>query len=172
MKISDSHHCWCQNHWRTGIPNLVCKCRYTCLEFHQNESYWISAILWPRKMFYKPNFPFSMTIHGFMTFLLLHFVSSKGDRREQWQEGQKWAATASALSLKLMKFCFREKGGHTNGQIEQSCAINWGIQWNAAANTIITKEKNLFSFKSILKFMRFPRYIIGALILIGWLYKV
>jgi len=52
----------------------------------------------------KPsNFPFSLTIQGFMTFLLLHFVSSKGERREKWQQGHKWAAAGSALSLKLMK---------------------------------------------------------------------
>ena len=77
----------------------------------------------------KPsNFPFSMSIHGFMTFLLLHFVSSKGERREKWQQGHKWAAAASALSLKLMQFSLRGRGGHTNGQIEQNCAINCGIQ--------------------------------------------
>ena len=72
--------------------------------------------------------PFSMRIHGFMTFLLLHFVSSKGERREKWQQGHKWAAAASALSLKLMQFSLRGRGGHTNGQIEQNCAINCGIQ--------------------------------------------
>ena len=77
----------------------------------------------------KPsNFSFSMSIHGFMTFLLLHFVSSKGERREKWQQGHKWAAAASALSLKLMQFSLRGRGGHTNGQIEQNCAINYGIQ--------------------------------------------
>ena len=47
--------------------------------------------------------PFSMRIHGFMTFLILHFVSSKGERREKWQQGHKWAAAASALTLKLIK---------------------------------------------------------------------
>ena len=47
--------------------------------------------------------PFSMRIHGFMTFLLLHFVSSKGGRREEWQQGHKWAAAASAPTLKLIK---------------------------------------------------------------------
>ena len=63
----------------------------------------------------KPsNVPFSMRIHGFMTFLLLHFVSSKGERREKWQQGHKWAEAASALSLKLMQFCLIEGGGHTN----------------------------------------------------------
>jgi len=44
------------------------------------------------------NFPFSMSIHSVMTFLLFHFVSSKGERREKWQQGHKWAAAASALS--------------------------------------------------------------------------
>ena len=72
--------------------------------------------------------PFSMRIHGFMTFLLLHFVSSKGERREKWHQGHKWAAAASALSLKLMQFSLRGRGGHRNGQIEQNCAMNCGIQ--------------------------------------------
>ena len=120
-----------------------------------------------RKKFYKPNFPFSMTIYGFMTFLLLHFVSSKGERREKWQQGHKWAEAASALSLKLMQFCLIEGGGHTNWQIEQICAINCGIQWNAT-NKSITKYENLFGVKSIFEsIQRFARYRIGALILIG-----
>ena len=111
--------------------------------------------------------PFSMRIHGFMTFLLLHFVSSKGERREKWQQGHKWAAAASALSLKLMQFSLRGRGGHTNGQIEQNCAINCGIQWNAT-NKSITKYENLFGVKSIFEsIQRFARYRIGALILIG-----
>ena len=116
----------------------------------------------------KPsNVPFSMRIHGFMTFLLLHFVSSKGERREKWQQGHKWAAAASALSLKLMQFSLRGRGGHTNGQIEQNCAINCGIQWNAT-NKSITKYENLFGVKSIFEsIQRFARYRIGTLILIG-----
>ena len=72
--------------------------------------------------------PFSMRIHGFMTFLILHFVSSKGERREKWQQGHKWAAAASALSLKLMKFFIRRRGLHTNGQINQKCALDFRIQ--------------------------------------------
>ena len=108
-----------------------------------------------------------MRIHGFMTFLLLHFVSSKGERREKWQQGHKWAEAASALSLKLMQFCLIEGGGHTNWQIEQICAINCGIQWNAT-NKSITKYENLFGVKSIFEsIQRFARYRIGALILIG-----
>jgi len=35
--------------------------------------------------------------------LLLHFVSSKGGRREEWQQGHKWAAAASEPTLKLIK---------------------------------------------------------------------
>ena len=31
-----------------------------------------------------------MTISGFVAFLLPHFVSSKGERREKWQQGHKW----------------------------------------------------------------------------------
>ena len=116
--------------------------------------------------------PFSMRIHGFMTFLLLHFVSSKGERREKWQQGHKWAAAASALSLKLMQFSLRGRGGHTNGQIEQNCAINYGIQWNAT-NKSITKYENLFGVKSIFEsIQRFARYRIGALILIGRLWII
>ena len=116
----------------------------------------------------KPsNVPFSMRIHGFMTFLLLHFVSSKGERREKWQQGHKWAAAASALSLKLMQFSLRGRGGHTNGQIEQNCAINCGIQWNAT-NKSITKYENLFGVKSIFEsIQRFARYRIEVLLLIG-----
>ena len=71
--------------------------------------------------------PFSMRIHGFMTFLLLHLFPQK-ETGEKWQQGHKWAAAASALSLKLMQFSLRGRGGHTNGQIEQNCAINCGIQ--------------------------------------------
>ena len=38
----------------------------------------------------KPsNVPFSMTIQGYLTFLLFHFVSSKGEIREKWQQGHK-----------------------------------------------------------------------------------
>ena len=97
----------------------------------------------------KPsNFPFSLSIHGFMTFLLLHFVSSKGERREKWQQGHKWAAAASALSLKLMKFFIRKRRGHINGQNQRNCAINHGIQENAS-NKNITKYKNLFGVKRI-----------------------
>ena len=77
----------------------------------------------------KPsNFPFSMSIHGFMTFLLLHFVSSKEERREKWQHGHKWAAAASAPSLKLMQFFIRKRGWHTNRQINQKCALDFRIQ--------------------------------------------
>ena len=72
--------------------------------------------------------PFSMRIHGFMTFLILHFVSSKGERREKWQQGHKWAAAASALSLKLMKFAIMERRVCQNGQIHQNCALDFGIQ--------------------------------------------
>ena len=113
-------------------------------EFHQNESCRISAIdmgksfinqkvlfLYKNNLLFseKPSkIPFSMTIQGFMTFLLLHFVSSKGERREKWQQGHKWAAAASALSLKLMKFFIRKRGGHTNGQINQKCALDFRIQ--------------------------------------------
>ena len=63
-----------------------------------------------------------------MTFFLLHFVFSKEGIRGEWQQGHKWAAVASALFLKLMQFSLRGRGGHTNGQIEQNCAINCGIQ--------------------------------------------
>ena len=53
---------------------------------------------------------------------------------------------------------------HKNGQIEQNCAINCGIQENAS-NKNITKYKNLFGVKSIFKsIQRFARYSIGALI--------
>ena len=77
----------------------------------------------------KPsNVPFSMRIHGFMTFLLLHFVSSKGERREKWQQEHKWATAVSALSLKLMQFFIRKRGGQTNGQINQKCALDFRIQ--------------------------------------------
>ena len=47
-----------------------------------------------------------------------------------------------------MKFYTRKRGGHINGQIEQTCAINCGIQGNAF-NKDITKHKDLFGFKSI-----------------------
>ena len=116
----------------------------------------------------KPsNFPFSMSIHGFMTFLLLHFVSSKGDIIEKWQQGHKWAAAASALSLKLMKFAIMERRVCQNGQIHQNCAINCGIQQNGSNKNTI-KYKNLFGVKSIFESIhRFTRYRIEALILIG-----
>ena len=71
--------------------------------------------------------PFSMRIHGFMTFLLLHFVSSKGERREKWQQGHKWAAAASAPTLKLIKKMRSGREVLENGQIHQICAINCGI---------------------------------------------
>ena len=53
---------------------------------------------------------------------------------------------------------------HKNEQICQKCAINCGIEGNAS-NENITKYKNLFGFKSILKFIqRFARYRNAALI--------
>ena len=82
------------------------------------------------------NFPFSMSIYGFMTFLLIHFVSPKGERKK-WQQGHKWAAAASALSLKLVKFFIRKRGGHRNGQIDQNSTINCGIQGNAKVSSNI-----------------------------------
>ena len=69
-----------------------------------------------------------MTIHGFMTFLLLHFVSSKEERIEKWNQRHKQAAAAFALSLKLMKFSIRKRGGQKNGQINQKCALNSILQ--------------------------------------------
>ena len=65
-----------------------------------------------------------------------------------------------------MQFSFRGRGGHTNGQIEQNCAINCGIQWNATNKS--TKYENLFGVKSIFESLqRFAIYRIGALILTG-----
>ena len=108
-----------------------------------------------------------MTIQGFMTFLLLHFVSSKRKRRGEWQQGHKWAAAASALSLKLMKFAIMERRVCQNGQIHQNCFINCGIQQNVSNKNTI-KYKNLFGGKSIFESIhRFTRYRIEALILIG-----
>ena len=53
---------------------------------------------------------------------------------------------------------------HKNEQICQKCAINCRIEGNAS-NENITKYKNLFGFKSILKFIqRFARYRNAALI--------
>ena len=73
----------------------------------------------------------------------------------------------SLLYLKLMKFFIRIRGGHRNGQIEQNCAINCGIKWNAT-NKSITKYENLFGVKSIFESLqRFAIYRIGALILTG-----
>ena len=41
-----------------------------------------------------------MSIHGFMTFLLLPFVfSSKGKKREKWQQGHKRAAGSSLCPI-------------------------------------------------------------------------
>ena len=61
----------------------------------------------------------------------------------------------------------RKRVGHRNGQIEQNCAINCGIQGNKCKKDI-TKHKNLFYFKSIFETIQwFPRYRIVALILIG-----
>ena len=51
-----------------------------------------------------------------------------------------------------------------NEQICQKCAMNCGIEGNAS-NENITKYKNLFGFKSILKFIqRFARFRSSALI--------
>ena len=59
---------------------------------------------------------------------------------------------------------------HKNEQICQKCAINCGIEGNAS-NENITKYKNLFGFKSILKFIqRFAIYRNAILIWIGRLF--
>ena len=74
--------------------------------------------------------PFSMRIHGFMTFLPLHFVSSKGERREKWQQGHKWAATASALTLKLIKNEIRKGSARKWTNPSNLCYKLWNfVKW-------------------------------------------
>ena len=68
-----------------------------------------------------------MTFKLLLAFLLHHFVFSKGGRRKEWQQGHKWAAAASVLTLKLIKTSGSEREVLENGQIDQICAINCGI---------------------------------------------
>ena len=62
-------------------------------------------------------------------FYTVQFVSLGWEGREKWQQGQKWAAGASALSLKLMKFAIK-KGWTNPMKMDKSMKIVLYI-WNS-----------------------------------------
>ena len=67
--------------------------------------------------------------------------------------------TRGYLAGALPELFSRKRGGHKNGQNEQNCAVDCGIQGNTSNKNIPIYKKNLFGIKSIFEsIQRFPGY--------------
>ena len=62
--------------------------------------------------------------------------------------GAQMGSSSLCSISQIDEILYQESKVHKNGQIEQICGINCGIQGNAS-NKYITKYKNIFGVKSI-----------------------